>query len=193
MEEFAEAMRTYLGEYAEDDEEVAWLEEKCELLIYDKGKTFHALPVEDGSPGFEVLSTLAEAAEASRRTLDNASNPGSERFPDREKCEEQGSDDYEGRLVTDGGVRQPSGAYLMPDGRLVAPKNPKPYPIPTREDERSVVEQPSTGPRLRRERFSDRIEGDGMDLYVDGYYEFRDEEDEPQEDEPSTWTPPPEG
>jgi hypothetical protein len=78
MEEFAEAMRAYLGEYAEDDEEVAWLEEKCELLIYDEGKTFHALPVEDGSPSFEVVSTLAEAAEASRRTRANASNGADE-------------------------------------------------------------------------------------------------------------------
>jgi hypothetical protein len=78
MEEFAEAMRAYLGEYAEDDEEVAWLEEKCELLIYDKGQTFHALPVEDGSPSFAVISTLAEAAEASRRTKANASNGADE-------------------------------------------------------------------------------------------------------------------
>ena len=104
----------------------------------------------------------------------------------REGAEEQASDDYEGRLVTDGGVRQPSGAYLMPDGRLVAPKNPKPYP--TSEGEPSVVEQPSTGPRVRREEFRQIIERDGLKLYVDGFYEVRDEEDEPREDEPSTWT-----
>ena len=47
--------------------------------------------------------------------------------------------------------------------------------------EPSVVE-PSTGPRVRLEKFSDRIQRNGMDLYVDGYYEFKDEEDEEQED-----------
>jgi hypothetical protein len=73
MAEFAQAMRAYLREYAEAEEEVAWLEENCELLIYTpEGQTLHALPVEDVSPAFEVISTRSEAAAASRRTRLNA-------------------------------------------------------------------------------------------------------------------------
>ena len=65
---------------------------------------------------------------------------------------EEKASDYEGRLPEEREVYQPS------------------------------VVEPSTGPRVRLEKFSDRIQRNGMDLYVDGYYEFKDEEAEKQED-----------
>jgi hypothetical protein len=85
------------------------------------------------------------------------------------EAEEKASDDHEGRLVADDGSRKTPLSWRTPDGRLVVPGTAKPHPIRTTS-------------RVRGDSFSDRIQGDGFDLYVDGFFKYKDEEDEEQED-----------